>query len=119
MIDALAAIAPPGNVGSIVQSQCRCLDSRWPFRDHSPLAVLEEVFKTGSRWTESPADELAYIRRDLLRANDRDFVEVVRLLAHDAYCSTTVLQELGRTPHFRRRLRQVGPLPSPVSAASS
>ncbi len=119
MVDALAAIAPPGNVGSIVHSQCRYLDSRCPFRDHTPIAVLEEIFKTGARWTESPADELAYIRRDLLRANDRDFVEVVKLLAHDAYCSTTVLQELGRTPNFRRRFAQVGLLPSPVSVASS
>ena len=118
MVDALAAVAPPGNVGSIVQSQCRYLDSRCPFRDHSPIAVLEEVFKTGARWAESPADELAYIRRDLLRASDQEFVEVVKLLAHDAYCSAAVLQKLGRTPKFRRRLRQVDLLPSPVSVAA-
>ena len=111
MVDALAAIAPPGNVGSIVQSQCRYLDSRWPFRNHYPIAVLEEVFKTGARWTDSPADEIAYIRRDLLRANDRDFVEVVKLLTHDAYCAATVLREFGRTPSFRKRLAQVGLLP--------
>jgi hypothetical protein len=119
MVDALAAVAPPGSVGSIMQSQCRYLDSRCPFRDHSPIAVLEEVFKTGARWTESPADELAYIRRDLLWANDRDFVEMVKLLSHDAYCSAIVLQELARTPNFRRRLRQVGLLPPPVSDAAS
>lgn len=118
MVDALAAIAPPGNVGSIVRSQCRYLDARWPFRDHAPISVLEEVFKAGARWTESPAEELAYIRRDLLRANDRDFVEMVKLLAHDAYCSATVLQELGRTPNFRRRLMRVGLVPSTVSVAA-
>ena len=118
MVDTFAAVAPPGNVGSIVRSQCRYLDSRCPFRDHAPIAVLEEVFKTGARWTESSPDELTDIRRDLLRANDRDFVEMVKLLAHDAYCSTTVLQELGRTPNFRRRLRQVGLVPSSVSAGA-
>ncbi|MFI5341036.1 MAG: hypothetical protein ACHQ7N_14515 [Candidatus Methylomirabilales bacterium] len=111
MVDALAAITPPSNVGSIVQSQCRYLDSRWPFGGHYPIAVLEEVFKTGARWTDTTPDEIAYIRRDLLKANDRDFVEMVKLLSHDAYCAATVLQELGRTPSFRKRLVQTGLMP--------
>ncbi len=119
MVDVLAAIAPPSNVGSIVQHQCRYLDARWPFGGHHPIEVLEEVFKTGARWTDSPVDEIALIRRDLLKANDRNFVEVVKLLAHDAYCTATVLQELGRTPSFHQRMVRVGLLPSfgPVNAA--
>jgi len=63
------------------------------------------------RWTETPAEEIAIIRRDLLKANDRDFMEIVRLLAHDEYCSAVLLLELGRTPSFRRRMAQVGLLP--------
>ena len=112
-VDALAALAPPTNVGSILRDQCRYLDSRCPFPGHYPIEVLEEVFKAGTRWTDSPADEIAWIRRDLLKAKDQDFVELVKLLTHDEYCNVTVLQELGRTPNFRKRLVQVGLLPTP------
>jgi hypothetical protein len=112
-VDLLAALAPPSNVGAILRDQCHYLDPRWPSTGHYPIAVLEEVFKTGARWTESPADEIAWIRRDLLKAKDHDFVELVKLLTHDDYCSTTVLQELARTPNFRKRLVQVGLIPTP------
>jgi hypothetical protein len=112
-VDLLAALAPPTNVGTILREQCRHLDPRWPSSGHYPIKVLEEIFKTGARWTESPADEIAWIRRDLLRAKDHDFVEMAKLLTHDEYCSATVLQELARTPNFRRRLVQVGLMPTP------
>jgi hypothetical protein len=110
--DLLAALAPPTNVGAILREQCRHLDPRWPSSGHYPIEVLEEIFKTGARWTESPTEEIAWIRRDLLRAKDHDFVEMAKLLTHDEYCSATVLHELARTPSFRKRLVQVGLLPT-------
>lgn len=99
-------------MGAILREQCRHLDPRSPSSGHYPIDVLEEVFKTGARWTESPAEEITWIRRDLLKAKDHDFVEMVKLLTHDEYCSTTILQELARTPSFRKRLVQVGLLPT-------
>jgi len=112
-VDALAALALPTNVGTILRHQGCYLDSRCPFPGYHPIEVLKEVFKTGARWTDSPAAEIAWTRRDLLKASDRDFVELVKLLTHDEYCSPTVLQELARTPNFRKRLIQVGLLPTP------
>lgn len=103
-VDLLAAIAPPDEVGTILREQCRYLDARSPFAGHHPIELLEEVFKTGARWTESLPDDLAWIRRDLLKAKDRDFVEIVQLLAHDAYCDAALLQELGRTRPWAWRL---------------
>ncbi len=112
-VDALAAIAPPRNVGAIIRHQTFYLDARWPFRDRHPVSVLERVFKAGGRWVESTAEEIAAIRRALLKASNHTFIEVMKLLAQGDHCSPEVLRELGRTPTMRQRMSQVGLLPSP------
>jgi len=112
-VDALAAIAPPRNVGAIIRHQLFYLDPRWPFGDRHPVGVLERVFKAGGRWVESTAEEIADIRRHLLKASDHTFIEVMKLLAQDDHCSPEVLRELGRTPSMRQRMSKVGLLPSP------
>lgn len=111
-VDALAAIAPPRNVGGIIRHQLFWLDSRWPTGGRYPVSVLERVFKAGGRWVESTAEEIAAIRRDLLKASNHTFIEVMKLLAQDDHCSPEVLRELGRTPSMRRRMAQAGLLPS-------
>jgi hypothetical protein len=113
-VEALARLAPPRDVGAIIRHQVFYLDDRWPGSStRRPVDVLTHVFKVGGRWVDSSADEIAVIRRHLLKASDCTFVEIMKMLAHDDHCSPTVLQELGRTPSIRQRMAKVGLLPSP------
>jgi hypothetical protein len=115
-VDALAALAPPRNMGTILARQAFHLDSRWPFetstRAHRCAEALKRLFQAGGRWTESPPEEIRTVRQDLLRASDPIFVEVMKLFVFDDYCAPAVLQELTRTPSMRQRMTKVGLLPS-------
>jgi hypothetical protein len=68
---------------------------------------------TGARWEDGPADEIAHIRRSLLKTSDYMFVDAMKLLATQDYCSPTILQELRRTPSMRARMKKVGFFPWP------
>ena len=109
----LAAIAPPRDVGAVLDHQTFWLDDYWHGFDWEPVGVVEQVFKAGGRWIESPPDEIAIIRRHLLKANGTKLLAVMRLLADGDHCNPAVLQELGRTPGIRQRLTSIGLLPSP------
>jgi hypothetical protein len=111
-VDVLAKIAPPRDVGAIIRTQAVYFDSRWPVRTSNPIRVLEQVFAAGGRWVESPPEEIASIRRSLLKASDYTFIDLMKLFAQNDYCSPAVLQELGRTPRIRQRMAKVGLLPS-------
>ncbi len=112
---ALAAIAPPGNLGPIIRHQAFWLEDHWSTSGRDPVGVLEHAFKAGGRWVESPVEEIAAIRRGLLKAGNYRFVEVMKLLAQGDHCSPAVLQELGRTPSIRQRMTSVGLVSSPQS----
>jgi hypothetical protein len=73
--------------------------------------ILGRLFQVGVRWEESNKDELALIRRWLLRASKHDFVEVMTLLAAGDHCDPEILKELARTPAMRRRMKEVGFIP--------
>jgi hypothetical protein len=109
----LAAIAPPRDVGAVLEHQTVWLDDYWPAFDWEPVGVVKEVFKAGGRWIESPPDVIAIIRRNLLKANPTKLLTIMRCLAEDDHCSPAVLQELARTPRIRQRLTAIGLLPSP------
>jgi hypothetical protein len=42
---------------------------------------------------------------------DYNFVTAMKLLASNDYCSATILQDLGRTPAMRERMKKVGFIP--------
>ena len=50
----LAAIAPPRDVGAVLDHQTFWLDDYWHGFDWEPVGVVEQVFKAGGRWIESP-----------------------------------------------------------------
>ena len=109
----LAAIAPPRDVGPVLLHQTFWLDDYWHAFDWEPVGVVEEVFKAGGRWIASSPDEIAIIRRNLLKANPTNLLTVMRCLAKGNHCNPAVLQELARTPGIRQRLTAIGLLPSP------
>jgi hypothetical protein len=85
-----------------------------PFGEHRSLYTLERLFEAGARWEKSPAEKVANVRRALLRLSDSSFVEAMKLLAMDSYCSPEILRELARTPSMRARMKKVGFIQSPV-----
>ena len=55
---------------------------------------------------------IAYVRQAMVKFSNRDFVDVVKLLAEKDHCAREILVELGRTPRFRARMKEVGFIPS-------
>lgn len=109
-IDCLAAMAPPTKVGAILRSQLFYLRVKFP-NHHDSLGVIEALFKSGARWTETDPAQLGDVRRELLKADDFDFTRVMQLLGVRDHCSPDILRELARTPGMRDRMRNVGLVP--------
>ena len=65
--------------------------------------ILRRLFEVGARWETGTPDEIADIRRALLRMPHDTFIDVMKLLAMDGYCSPEILRALGRLPEMRAR----------------
>jgi hypothetical protein len=110
VIDVLSRSRLPSEMGPILAehiSPWRVSRDGWFI-----LCTVTYLFEIGARWTESDPGLIADIRRSALRLNDRNFEKLIRLLTTADYCSPAVLSELARTSAFRRRLREVGFLPT-------
>jgi hypothetical protein len=107
----LARRALPKNVGAVIRSQASWIALPW--RSWESLDTLRSLFESGARWNTSSPEEIADVRRALLRLLDNTFVEAAKLLAKDDYCSDAILRELGRTPTMSARMKKVGFIPSP------
>ena len=102
----------PQDVGRIIHRQASWLSFGFRYRRSSPLEAIQRLFEAGARWREYPKDKLGDLRRDVLKTSDRDFVDLLKLLATDDYCSTEILTELTRTPAMRSRMKEVGFIPA-------
>ena len=112
VIDLLAEMALPKDVGALIQRQLWWISIR-RFDDWGSLQTLRRIFEVGARWESSSRDKIAGIRSRLIKISDRRFVDLMKLLAEDDYCSPEILKELGRTPAMRRRMTEVGFIPTP------
>ena len=111
VIDILAEHALPQNVGAVMQHHLW-----WATFDRGQwrsIDTLRRLFEIGVRWTQSSADEIANFRRCLLKSSDSAFVDLMKLMAADDYCSPELLQALARTPAVRDRMKKVGFVPLP------
>lgn len=112
----LARSALPENLEAVLRRHFWRIGSNfspisWRSEDRRALRVIETLFEVGVRWEEVSKDDIAVIRRHLLKASDRIFVDTMKLLAKGDHCSREVVHELARTPAMRRRLKEVGFLP--------
>ena len=103
----------PQDVGRAIHRQVSWLSYGFQYRRSGPLEAIQRLFEAGARWKEYPKDEIGELRRYVLKTSDRDFVDLLRLLAKDDYCSTGILTELTRAPAIRRRMKEVGFIPAP------
>src|SRR2546428_309534 len=54
--------------------------------------TIRRLFEVGVRWESATPEEIKTIRWMLLRTRDDTFVELMKLLARDAHCTTEILQ---------------------------
>ena len=112
VIQFLARLALPTDVGAVIRAQVFWLERR-PFGYPRSVDTLRSIFATGARWETSSADEIAAVRRALLRMSDSTFVDTMKLVATRDYCAPAILQALARAPSMRARTKKVGFFPSP------
>jgi hypothetical protein len=105
VIDLLARSGLPTNVGALIQHHLwwATFSEGWRW-----VETLRRIFEVGVRWQKSTPVEVGTFRRSLLKASDRTFVDLMKLLATADYCSSDILKELARTPSMRDRMRKVG-----------
>ncbi len=110
----LARLGLPKNVGAVIRAQFFWMAEQ-PFGLGRPRSVdtIRPLFEAGARWETSSPDDLRYVRRSLLQMSDYNFVNAMKLLASNDYCSASILHDLGRTPAMRERMRKVGFIPLP------
>lgn len=110
VIDVLARYQPPQHATPLIQHQLFWLNfgyDRW-----ESLEALRRLFEHGLRWETASSEEIAGIRRDILKTSDHVFVDLIKLLAEGEHCSSDILQELARTPTMRARMKKVRFIPA-------
>jgi hypothetical protein len=111
VVELLARCEPPKKIGELIRSHLWRLALRPEWSGWGSMDTLRKLFEVGGRWTDGSADEIAGVRRLLLKTADRTFVDLMKLLALHDYCSPEVLRELARTPSMRARMEKVGFIP--------
>lgn len=112
VIDLLAQSALPKDVASVIEHHLLWLSFDFGYRSWRSLYPLRHVFEVGARWESSTPDEIARLRRSVLKTSRDTFVDLMKLLTTRDYCSPEILHELARTPAMRRRMKEVGFIPS-------
>ncbi len=108
----LAAIAPPTEIGDMIEWHLTFLDPSWSSETSMrQLDALETLFAVGGRWTEITPQQLKNIRRHLAKLSNDTFTRVLKLFTTKDYCGPYVLQGLGRLSGLRQRMVAVGLVP--------
>ena len=112
VVQVLAALAPPNDASAVIRHQLWRLCP--PFRNDrwQVMSAIRAVFEIPVRWESASAQDIAAIRRELLRCPWNAFVDVLKLLATADHVAPEILKEVGRTPAFRRRMKDVCFIPS-------
>jgi hypothetical protein len=116
VVDFLARSALPEDLGAVLRRHFWWVGSNfnpggWRAEDRRALRVIESIFRAGARWEDGSKEDIAVIRAHLRKASERVFIDAMKLLAKDDYCSPEILHELARTPAMRRRMKEVGFIP--------
>lgn len=107
----LASAKLPADQSRVVMSQLHRSAWTFHFRDERPVRTLAALFDVGIRWGAGSKEDIADVRRSLLRSAGSTFEGMMKLLSAKDYCSQEVLTELARTPAIRRRMKERGLIP--------
>lgn len=113
MVEFLAGLALPEDADAVVRHHIWeiCIDLKLGYGSWGSVRTLRRLFEVGVRWEESSKEAIANVRRLVLGASNDTFVDLMKVLARDDYCSPEILHELARTPAMRRRMKEVGFMP--------
>jgi len=114
MITFLSRFALPKKISAVLHWHLLWLRD-FPVGTPRSTDTIRRLFEVGVRWESATPEEIKTIRWMLLRTRDDTFVELMKLLARDAHCTTEILQTLGRTSAMRARMAKVGFIPPLVS----
>lgn len=114
VLDLLARHVPPRDGSAVLRDHLWWATFDWGFGHGTgrSLSTVRHLFELGVRWEGSSKDEIAEVRRWLLKSSRYTFVEAMKLLATKDYCEPEILAELGRTAAMRRKMKEVGFLAS-------
>jgi len=95
----------------------------WWMEDHflntsvgySGIGVIEAILKCGVRWEERDPEQLAGIRRSLLKISDYHLKAILHRLERPEICAPETYQELVRTPKMHARLVFLGLYKKPIT----
>jgi hypothetical protein len=123
-IGVLMRVAPPRRPGVVISALIQDVSwrssSTWGdfgHRHYETVRALESLFESGVRWHAAEGDEAAAVRATLIKLRDDPFIEILKLLTAKDYCSPDLLTEIARTPAMRRRMKEVGFIPSDADAS--
>jgi ankyrin repeat protein len=109
VVDLLAERAPPRDTGAVIRHQVWW--AGFSSEPWSRIEALRRLFEIGARWTQSSKDEIASVRWSLLKGSDSTFIDLMKLMATQDYCSPDLLRAVARTPAFQGRMKKVGFFP--------
>jgi hypothetical protein len=120
VIDFLARFTLPQDGAAVIRYHLwwATFDRGFRFSTGRSLYTLQHLFELGVRWEDSSKEEIASVRSGLLKTSKHTFVDAMKLLATRDYCAPETLRELGRTPAIRRRMKEVGFIPTSEDEAS-
>ncbi|HER20251.1 MAG TPA: hypothetical protein ENO14_04300 [Chromatiales bacterium] len=120
VIDFLARFALPEDGAAVIQHHLwwATFDRGYRFSTSRSLYTLQHLFELEIRWEGSSKEEIASVRSWLLKTSRHTFIDAMKLLAAKEYCAPEILHELGRTPAIRRRMKEVGFIPTAQDEAS-
>lgn len=109
IVHALAPLGLPSHPSAVIRWHLLPFNMR--FDRYRSVSILEALFKAGFRWTESSPKQIADVRQGLLKLSNFSLEEILKLLCRDDHVSPEILQELARTPAFRRKMTETGFMP--------
>lgn len=114
VVEFLAEIAVPEDADAVIRRHLWevCFNFGRTYSNWSSLTALRRLFEVGLRWEESSKEDLGNTRRLLIKARDQTLIDAMKLLATKDYCAPEIRYELARTKAIRRRMKEVGFIPS-------
>jgi ankyrin repeat protein len=113
----LLTMQPPRDLTQILSWHFLFLEDRFPntHARYSGTGVIDAILKCRVRWEDRDSEQLARIRRSLLRINDYHLKAIVHLLERPDICAPETFQELVRTPKMHARLVSLGLYKKPIT----
>jgi len=111
----LSTIQPPKDLTSILLWHLQWVANPFPWASRTGTWTIETLFACKVRWEETNPEQIADIRRLLLKLSDYDLKTIVSRLRRPEVCAPGTYTELIRTSSIQGRLLALGLMKKPVN----